>query len=74
MEAVVDEKAIKELARRLAKDLKTDQDLNVLSLALKKVAVEAALDPRWMNTCAMRNTRPKGVAQATAATVGPLDA
>ena len=44
MEAAVDEKAIKELAKKLAKDLKTDKDLSVLSRALKKVAVEAALE------------------------------
>lgn len=44
MEAAVDDKAIKELAKKLAKDLKTDKDLNVLSRALKKVAVEAALE------------------------------
>jgi transposase-like protein len=44
MEAAVDDKAVKELARKLAKDLKTDKDLSVLSRALKKVAVEAALE------------------------------
>lgn len=44
MEAAVDDKAIKELAKQLAKNLKTDKDLSVLSRALKKVAVEAALE------------------------------
>ena len=44
MEAAVDDKAIKELAKKLAKDLKSDKDLSVLSRALKKVAVEAALE------------------------------
>lgn len=44
METAVDDKAVRELARKLAKDLKTDKDLSVLSRALKKVAVETALE------------------------------
>lgn len=44
MESYVDEDAIRQLAKKIAKDVKTEADLGDFSKLLKKIVVETALD------------------------------
>ena len=44
METHVDEDTIRQLAKKIAKDIKTEADLGDFSKVLKKIVVETALD------------------------------
>ena len=44
METHVDEKLIRQLAKSIAKDIKTEADLGDFSKLLKKIVVETALE------------------------------
>ena len=44
METQVDEDAIRQLAKKIAKDIKTEADLGDFSIVLKKIVVETARD------------------------------
>ena len=57
MDLIMDTKRMQELAKQLAKNLKTEDDLNQFTAELTKMAVEAALgtemeeQPRLLKAC-----------------------
>lgn len=57
MDLIMDTKRMQELAKQLAKNLKTEDDLNQFTAELTKMAVEAALGaemeehPRLLKAC-----------------------
>jgi len=55
----MDEKKIKALATELAKNLKTEEDLNLLFRAMKKVTVEVALNVEISDHLGHEKGQPK---------------
>ncbi len=56
------------VAKELAKDLKTEEDLSALSRELLKLTVETALNAEMDDHLGYKKTPPKAVIPATAAT------
>ena len=60
MESYVDEDAIRQLAQKIAKDVKTEADLGDFSKLLKKIVVETALDAELTDHSGYDKNNPKG--------------
>ena len=60
MESYMDEDAIRKLAQKIAKDVKTEADLGDFSKLLKKIVVETALDAELTNHLGYDKNDPKG--------------
>ncbi len=60
METHVDEKLIRQLAKSIAKDIKTEADLGDFSKLLKKIVIETALDAELTNHLGYDKNDPKG--------------
>jgi len=60
METHVDEDAIRKLAKKIAKDVKTEADLGDFSKLLKKIVVETALDAELTDHLGYDKNNPKG--------------
>ena len=60
METQVDEKEIRSLAQKIAKDIKTESDLGDFSKLLKKIVVETALDAELTNHLGYEKHDPAG--------------
>ena len=60
MESCVDEVAIRKLAQKIAKDIKTETDLGDFSKLLKKIVVETALDAELTNHLGYDKNDAKG--------------
>ena len=60
METHVDEDAIRKLAQKIAKDVKTETDLGDFSKLLKKIVVETALDAELTDHLGYEKNNPKG--------------
>ena len=60
MERYVDEDAIRQLAHKIAKNVKTEADLGDFSKLLKKIVVETALDAELTDHLGYDKNSPKG--------------
>jgi len=60
METYVDEEAIRQLAKKIATEIKTEADLGVFSKVLKKVVVETALDAELTEHLGYERHSPEG--------------
>jgi putative transposase len=60
METHVDEDLIRQLAKKIAKDIKTEADLGDFSKLLKKIVVETALDAELTDHLGYDKHSPKG--------------
>ena len=60
METHVDEGLIRQLAKKIAKDIKTEADLGGFSKLLKKIVVETALDAELADHLGYDRHNPKG--------------
>ena len=69
METYVDEDAIRKLAQKIAKDVKTEADLGDFSKLLKKIVVETMLDIELTDHLGYDKNNLKAMALAIAGTV-----
>ena len=60
MDTHVDEDLIRQLAKNIAKDIKTEADLGDFSKLLKKIVVETALDAELTDHLGYDKHNPKG--------------